>query len=331
MCGGGGDQTVTQRTEIDPELRRLLYGGALTSAHGLRDPNAPRRSTFGISSFGSSGVRDGSYGPDVGGFGGGSMDSFGGSAPSQGGFGGSVSDHVGSGGMYAMGGPVQSGIASMQPNMPMTQNMPMMNGALPNLSDREVAATMAMAAMRPQMMMGMGSGGMPQQEFARGGSVGTSRHLYPIMDALFNLGRRQAPQESGVPLPQTQRPEYQPQARPVEENPELVQQLVAQGRGSYFPETPAGSGMPQLPTLEMGGRPLQFAVGGYVEGPGTGTSDDIPATIYQDGMPVQNAALSDGEFVMTERAVRNAGGGDRDRGAARMYEMMRMFEQGGRV
>ena len=317
MCGGGGDQTVTQRTEIDPELRRLLYGGALTSAHGLRDPNAPRRPIFG-----TSGVRDGSYGPDVGGFGGGSMDSFGGSAPSQGGFGGSVSDHVGSGGMYAMGGPVQSGIASMQPNMPMTQNMPMMNGALPNLSDREVAATMAMAQMRPQMMMGMGSGGMPQQGYAFGGIVS------PLLSVLLGRSRTSEPEE---PIVHNQRPEYQPQARPVEENPELVQQLVAQGRGSYFPETPAGSGMPQLPTLEMGGRPMQFAVGGYVEGPGTGTSDDIPATIYQDGMPVQNAALSDGEFVMTERAVRNAGGGDRDRGAARMYEMMRMFEQGGRV
>ena len=238
MCGGGGNQTVTQKTELDPELMRLLYGGSIVGgkryAFGQApDPNAPQQPTAM-----SSGVRDGSYGPDVGGFGGGSMDSFGGSAPSQGGFGGSMSDHVGSGGMYAMGGPVQSGIASMQPNMPMTQNMPMMNGMLPNLSDPEIAATLAMAQMRPQMMMGMGSGGMPQQD---------------------------------------------------------------------------------------------FAMGGYVEGPGTGTSDDIPATIYQDGMPVQNAALSDGEFVMTERAVRNAGGGDRDRGAARMYEMMRMFEQGGRV
>jgi len=53
--------------------------------------------------------------------------------------------------------------------------------------------------------------------------------------------------------------------------------------------------------------------------------------IMQNGQPVQQALLSDGEFVMTERAVRGAGEGDRERGAARMYEMMRQFERGGRV
>jgi hypothetical protein len=60
----------------------------------------------------------------------------------------------------------------------------------------------------------------------------------------------------------------------------------------------------------------QAAGGGEVMGPGTGTSDSIPAR------------LSDGEFVMTARAVRNAGGGDRSLGAARMYDMMNRFEQG---
>ena len=54
--------------------------------------------------------------------------------------------------------------------------------------------------------------------------------------------------------------------------------------------------------------------GGEVIGPGTGTSDSIPAR------------LSDGEFVMTANAVRNAGNGDRNLGAARMYDMMRRFE-----
>ena len=54
--------------------------------------------------------------------------------------------------------------------------------------------------------------------------------------------------------------------------------------------------------------------GGEVMGPGTGTSDSIPAR------------LSDGEFVMTAEAVRNAGHGNRDLGAARMYDMMSQFE-----
>jgi hypothetical protein len=71
-----------------------------------------------------------------------------------------------------------------------------------------------------------------------------------------------------------------------------------------------------------------FAMGGEIEGPGTGTSDSIPAEIYQDGQPVQKAALSDGEFVMTAGAVKGAGNGSRDRGISRMYELMRRFESG---
>jgi hypothetical protein len=71
-----------------------------------------------------------------------------------------------------------------------------------------------------------------------------------------------------------------------------------------------------------------FAMGGEIEGPGTGTSDSIPAEIYQDGKPVQKAALSDGEFVMTANAVKGAGKGNRDRGVSRMYELMRRFESG---
>lgn len=55
--------------------------------------------------------------------------------------------------------------------------------------------------------------------------------------------------------------------------------------------------------------------GGEVNGPGTGTSDSVPAR------------LSDGEFVLTAKAVRGAGGGDRDLGAARMYDMMSQLER----
>ena len=73
---------------------------------------------------------------------------------------------------------------------------------------------------------------------------------------------------------------------------------------------------------------VALAQGGYIEGPGTGTSDSVPAEIRQDGVPVQKALLSDGEFVMTESAVTGAGNGDRDKGAAKMYAMMRDFERG---
>ena len=60
---------------------------------------------------------------------------------------------------------------------------------------------------------------------------------------------------------------------------------------------------------------FELAGGGEVEGPGTGTSDSVPAR------------LSDGEFVLTAKAVRGAGGGDRDIGAARMYDMMSELER----
>ena len=60
--------------------------------------------------------------------------------------------------------------------------------------------------------------------------------------------------------------------------------------------------------------PMVAAAGGEVEGPGTGTSDSVPAR------------LSDGEFVVTAKAVRGAGGGDRNIGAARMYDMMSQLE-----
>ena len=56
---------------------------------------------------------------------------------------------------------------------------------------------------------------------------------------------------------------------------------------------------------------------GKIDGPGTGTSDDIPAM------------LSDGEFVFTAEAVRNAGGGNRREGAKRMYQVMKNLENNG--
>jgi len=53
---------------------------------------------------------------------------------------------------------------------------------------------------------------------------------------------------------------------------------------------------------------------GGIAGPGTETSDDIPAM------------LSDGEFVFTAQAVRGAGKGSREDGMKNMYQMMRQFE-----
>jgi len=75
--------------------------------------------------------------------------------------------------------------------------------------------------------------------------------------------------------------------------------------------------MPVLGLLnkaEGGITDLDMTNGGASLGPGTGTSDDIPAM------------LSDGEFVVTANAVKNLGGGDRMLGAQRMYRMMNQLD-----
>ena len=85
-------------------------------------------------------------------------------------------------------------------------------------------------------------------------------------------------------------------------------------RKKYFEDLREKQGiMPR--DREVGIDPIFSANGGEVNGPGTGTSDSVPAR------------LSDGEFVLTAKAVRGAGGGDRDIGAARMYEMMSELER----
>jgi hypothetical protein len=79
---------------------------------------------------------------------------------------------------------------------------------------------------------------------------------------------------------------------------------------SYAPPT-FDFGRIRYPTTGI----MNAKVGGHISGPGTGTSDSIPAK------------LSDGEFVMTAKAVRGAGKGDRMKGARKMYEMMHKFER----
>jgi hypothetical protein len=86
------------------------------------------------------------------------------------------------------------------------------------------------------------------------------------------------------------------------------------------------AGMYGIPSPYASPRPVGMAKGGEmtefprkigaINGPGTGTSDSIPAM------------LSDGEFVFTAKAVRSAGNGSRRKGAARMYKLMKALEGG---
>jgi hypothetical protein len=269
MCGGGGgDQTVTQKTELDPAMLRLLYGGTAANPRGGFGNTAAAVNSGGGQGGGQGGGNQYNnsdsdstaaalklhYTAHPGTAPGSPLDATGignpnygaQSAPTYSDLGSPQNPNVmqaptvdtsqelsGSDGFYAMGGPVmpQQGLASLNQGQ-----MPMMNGQMPNLSDPMTAATLAMAVRSPQM---------------RYGSI-------------------------------------------------------------------------MAPPNPMMSNPMQgYAMGGYIEGPGTGTSDSIPAAIYQNGGRVQEARLSDGEFVMTKDAVDGAGG------AAQMYRMMHDLEKKG--
>lgn len=83
---------------------------------------------------------------------------------------------------------------------------------------------------------------------------------------------------------------------------------------SNIPRTPVTAADGGIMALEMGGTTYPRKQG-HIKGPGTGTSDSIPAL------------LSDGEFVFTAKSVRNLGNGSRRKGAKRLYAMMKMLEE----
>jgi hypothetical protein len=74
---------------------------------------------------------------------------------------------------------------------------------------------------------------------------------------------------------------------------------------NFMPRMYAQGGISQVYPRRTGG----------INGPGTGTSDSIPAM------------LSDGEFVITAKAVKGAGGGSRREGAKKLYRMMHALEK----
>jgi hypothetical protein len=80
----------------------------------------------------------------------------------------------------------------------------------------------------------------------------------------------------------------------------------------YYNKPPRKAATGGIAELATGGYPRRT---GQISGPGTPTSDDIPAM------------LSDGEFVFTEKAVRGLGGGDRREGAKKMYALMHNLER----
>ena len=92
---------------------------------------------------------------------------------------------------------------------------------------------------------------------------------------------------------------------PFNEQPFPIPRYTNAGRSALM-------NMGGIATLGGGGYPRRT---GQISGPGTEKSDSIPAM------------LSDGEFVMTAKAVRGAGKGSRRAGAKKMYALMHRLEK----
>ena len=101
---------------------------------------------------------------------------------------------------------------------------------------------------------------------------------------------------------------------------ETIQEaLEINGLGDYYvpPESAAQGGIIGLKhggMLNFGGREMDLRTGGFVPIGKKERADDVPAR------------LSKNEFVMTADAVRAAGGGDVNKGAQRMYNVMNNLE-----
>ena len=78
-----------------------------------------------------------------------------------------------------------------------------------------------------------------------------------------------------------------------------------------------GYGLGRLNAMAQGGVP-GYKAGGYLDGPGDGMSDSIPATI--EGR--QPARLADGEFVIPADVVSHLGNGSTKAGSERLYGML---------
>lgn len=193
---------------------------------------------------------------------------------------------------------------------------------------REYLAPMGIASLQPQ---GFAIGGLARKISGRGfGQAGNPPR------GLFG---RIAAQARQALLAQQQKQRLQQLSQPftpgaaVSPPPSNVGNPVA-GQTMSPPSFAVRQPSEYLPAGVFASSPQQFNMGGYakgggirtlaqkyprrtgqISGPGTETSDSIPAM------------LSDGEFVMTAKAVRGAGKGSRREGAKRMYAMMRKFER----
>jgi len=149
-------------------------------------------------------------------------------------------------------------------------------------------------------------------KFAFGGSAG----MPPVSIAPEGFNSQSFPDDESTGIAQVtpQNPMPMPMRQPMDPrmmDPRMMQMAQQQGNRRMAAE----GGL-----MDMGGMEKDYrAEGGFVPLGGEERADDVPAR------------LSKNEFVFTADAVRNAGGGDIDRGAEVMENLMENLEQGGQV
>ena len=105
----------------------------------------------------------------------------------------------------------------------------------------------------------------------------------------------------------------------------------AQGGRIGFAYGPDSSQMNAVKAAGIEGLPLNKNPAGITELDLRETGGFIPPVGVQEKADDIPAMLSNNEFVFTADAVRGMGGGDVNKGAQRLYDQMKMLEEGGRV
>jgi hypothetical protein len=193
--------------------------------------------------------------------------------------------------------------------MPMRSPMPMMN---PMMARGMMNPMMARGIMNPMMMRGMMNPmmarGMPMmggRMMANEGGIMMASAPDP-MDARNDMMENIAREEFGKPLKDLTEDE-------IIQIEEMMDEMT---KRKTSPRVMAQEGG----MMDMGGMEKDYRnEGGFVAIGGQERADDVPAR------------LSKNEFVFTADAVRNAGGGNIDKGAEIMENMMENLEAGGKV
>ena len=212
----------------------------------------------------------------------------------------------------ALAGPAATNVLTSLPERFLTQSVGNLAG--------KAAAGIGQLAAQPIVEQAMGYGTTPEEDEEAARQAFLAQYNYePSPGELYQFYTNQFLPNQQVNVAETISglPGYEGYTGGAGGVPQTTSNI---GIGQVIP-TVAASGTPQitaeqiLAAIQQSGGIRGAAGGGYINGVGGPKSDS------------NLARLSDGEFVMTEAAVRGAGGGDRMLGAKRMYDTMDGLER----